>query len=125
MFQIKTRELSLTTTTATFEVKIDDEKMNKRIVKIIDKLGDQQNHRTNDKTQTTDWKLMEQPGFKQLAEIIVNTAARASEHRYNHRINAVITEMWGLKYKSEEVALPHDHYPSTWSCVYYINPPEA
>lgn len=124
MFQIKSKELPSSTTISTFETIIDDEKMNKRIVKIIDKQGDKQNHTSNVKAQMTEWKMMEQPGFKQLADIIINAASTASEHKYNTKINPVITDMWGMKYKSEEITITHDHYPATWSCVYYINPPK-
>lgn len=125
MFQVKRNEFPSNTVLTTFEVIIDDEKMNKRIVKIIDKQGDKQNHGTAVKAQMSDWQMMEQPGFKQLAEIIVNVAAIASEERFNRKISPIIKDMWGMKYKSEEIAIPHDHYPALLSCAYYINPPEG
>lgn len=124
MFQVKRNELAAKTALTVFETIIDDEKMNKRLVKAIDKQGDKQNYASNVKAQMTDWRMMEQPGFKELAETIKTVTVYASEQRYNIKINPVITDMWGVKYKSEEVAIPHDHYPSTWSCVYYINPPK-
>lgn len=124
MLQIQRKDLPSNTILTTFEVIIDDEKMNKKIVKIIDQQGDRQNHTTNVKAQMTSWKMMDQPGFKELAEIIKNVAFEVSKEKYSFIMNPTITDMWGLKYKSEEIAEPHDHYPSNWSCAYYINPPQ-
>ena len=124
MWQIKRKDLSAKTILTTFELIIDDENMNKRIIKVIEQQGDRQNHSSNVKAQMTDWKMMDQPGFKELAEIIKEATIEASKQRYGIIINPVITDMWGIKYNSEEIASPHDHYPSTWSCAYYINPPK-
>ena len=33
--------------------------------------------------------------------------------------------MWGMRYKSGEQAIMHDHWPSIWSFVYYLNAPEG
>lgn len=125
MLQVNRKEIFSNTTITVFEVRLDDEKMNKKIVKIIDKQGDKQKQTSNVKAQMTEWKMMDQPGFKELAEIIKEAAVEASKKKYGLLINPIITDMWGMKYKSEEIAIKHDHYPSTWSCAYYINPPKG
>ena len=124
MLQIKRKELPLNSVLTTFEVIINDEKMNKDIIKIIDKQGDRQNRKTNVKAQMTEWRMWKEPGFNKLSKIILELSLQASEQKYNRKIIPVITNMWGMKYKSEEIAVTHDHWPSLWSCAYYINPPK-
>ena len=125
MLQINRKELPLSSILTTFEVKIKDEKMNKDILKIINKQGDRQNYKTNVKAQMTEWHMFKEPGFDKLSKIILELALQASEQKYNRKITPVIVNMWGMKYKSEEIAVTHDHWPFLWSCAYYINPPEG
>ena len=33
--------------------------------------------------------------------------------------------MWGMRYKSGEQAIMHDHWPALWSFAYYLNAPEG
>jgi hypothetical protein len=33
--------------------------------------------------------------------------------------------MWGMKQSSDEAFAVHDHWPSTWSFTYYLNPPKG
>ena len=35
-----------------------------------------------------------------------------------------VAEMWGMKYKSGEIAIEHDHWPCAWSGVYYLKGPK-
>jgi hypothetical protein len=125
MLQINRKELPLSSVLTTFEVKIKDEKMNKDILKIINKQGDRQKYKTNVKAQMTEWRMWKEPGFNKLSKIILELSLQASEQKYNRKIIPVITNMWGMKYKSEEIAVTHDHWPFLWSCAYYINPPEG
>jgi hypothetical protein len=125
MLQINRKELPLSSVLTTFEVKIKDEKMNKDILKIINKQGDRQNYKTNVKAQMTEWHMLKEPGFDKLSKIILELAFEASKLKYNRKITPVIVNMWGMKYKSEEIAVTHDHWPFLWSCAYYINPPEG
>jgi hypothetical protein len=121
---IKIKDLPFKSTLTIFEEKIDNEKMNLKIIKEIDKSGDRQNYNTNVKAQMTDWNMENKPGFKELKEIILNMSIQASLEKYKTNIKPEILNMWGMKYKSGEQALMHDHWPSLWSCAYYINPPE-
>ena len=107
-----------------FETKIDDKKMDKQIIKHIDK-GDKINHKSNVKADMTEWTMQSETGFKKLAEIILDMAVKGSKERYNRIIKPVISEMWGMRYKSGEQAIMHDHWPALWSFAYYLNAPEG
>ena len=67
MFDIQRKDMPLKGLLTTYEIRIDDPKMDKEIKKVIDKQGDRQNHKTNVKAQMTEWKMWNEPGFKQLA----------------------------------------------------------
>ena len=108
----------------TFETKINDPKMDKEIKKLIDGQGDRQNHKTNVKAQMTEWVMQNQPGFKKLAEIIKQMAIQGSLQLFNRKINPRISDMWGMKYKSNDHTVPHDHWPALWSFAYYLNAPK-
>ena len=124
MFEILRKDMPLKGWITTFECKLNDSKMDKQIKKIIDKQGDRQNYKTNVKAQMTEWIMQDQPGFKQLADIIKNMAKECSLKQFNRDINAEISDMWGMKYKSNEHAISHDHWPALWSFAYYLNAPK-
>jgi hypothetical protein len=121
--ELKKNEIISNSTITTFETILEDEKMNKDIIETIDKQGDRQNYKTNVKAQMTEWNMKEQQGFKQLSFTILQIVTEISLHKYNIKINPFINDMWGLKYKSNDLTISHDHWPALWSCVYYINPP--
>ena len=124
MIEIKRKDLPLKGFITTFECILDEPKINKDIKKIIDKYGDRQNHKTNVKAQMTEWKMWHEPGFKQLANIVLDISRKISVAKYNRPINSMLDNLWGMKYKSEEVAVAHDHWPAIWSFVYYLNAPK-
>ena len=99
--------------------------MDQQIIKIIDDYGDRQNHKTNVKAQMTEWQMWHEFGFKELANIVLNLSKEISIIKYNKSIEPVLVDIWGMKYKSEDFALLHDHWPSLWSFVYYVNSPEG
>jgi len=105
-----------------FEQKLDDEKMNNKIIKEIDKQGDKQNHKTNVKAQMTQWSMVDRPGFKQLANIILDMSKTVAKQKYNVSLVPMINDLWGMKYVSEDYTIIHDHWPAVFGCVYYINP---
>jgi hypothetical protein len=124
-FDIERKDLPLTSFITTYEVKLDEPEMNKDLIKVINKYGDRQNHKTNVKAQMTEWKMWHEPGFKKLAHYIIKASHVASTKTYNTAIEPVISNMWGMKYKSEEKAVAHDHWPAVWSCAYYVNAPKG
>lgn len=106
------------------ETTINNPEMDKNIIRIINEQGDRQKLLTNVKAQMTEWNLLNEDGFKELGNIVKDLSIQASEIKYKTNIKPFITAMWGIKYKSLDYAILHDHFPATWSCVYYINPPK-
>lgn len=122
---------------------IDDEDMNNRIVNRIDTIGDETYHMTNVKADCTLGKLHYQyEEFRKLADITEDFCKESSgkiqfefeNHigRYKNPIwyeTAIASQycnvMWGTRATSEQVTIPHDHWPSTWAFCYYIDPPEG
>ena len=125
MIEIQRKDLPLKGFLTTFECKLDNPEMDKQIKKVIDKQGDRQNHKTNVKAQMTEWKMWNEPGFKELSKIAIQVAQKISVGKYNREVNLFLTNLWGMKYKSEEVAIQHDHWPAVWSFAYYLNAPKG
>mgnify|MGYP001216380236 FL=1 len=125
MFDIQRKDMPLKGWITTYETKINDPKMDKEIKKIIDKQGDRQNHKTNVKAQMTEWNMELEPGFKQLTNVAINIAKKASLNKYQTDVDLKVSSLWGMKYKSEEFAISHDHWPSLWSFAYYLNAPKG
>ena len=125
MISIYRKDLPLKSMMTFFECKIDNPKMDKQIKKIIDKQGDRQQHKSNVKADMTEWRMQDNIGFRDLAEIIKLVAIKGSKERYNRDIDPEIIDMWGMKYKSMETAITHDHWPAIWSCAYYVNAPKG
>jgi len=124
MIDIQRKDMPLKGWITTFESKINDPKMDKQIKKVIDKQGDRQNHKTNVKAQMTEWRMHHEQGFKQLADIAINIAKKVSLNKYNRDVNFKVKDLWGMKYKSGELARVHDHWPALWSFAYYLNAPK-
>ena len=45
--------------------------------------------------------------FKQLSDISINIAKQVSLNKYNRDVNFKLTNLWGMKYKSGELARLH------------------
>ena len=118
------KDLPLQSTMTFFETHIKDKKMDEQIIKHIDK-GDKINHKSNVKADMTEWIMQHKTGFKDLAKIILDMSVEGSKQKFNREINPHITSMWGMRYKSGEQAISHDHWPSIWSFVYYLNAPDG
>ena len=117
------KDLPLQSTMTFFETHIKDKSMDNEIKKHINK-GDKINWNSNVKADMTEWTMQSKTGFKKLADIILDMAVKGSKERYNRTIKPVISDMWGMRYKSGEQAIMHDHWPSLWSFAYYLNAPK-
>ena len=96
-----------------------------KIIDIIDQSDDIQNHETNVKAKMTSWEMMGEPGFKNLINPIIEFARFVSKDKYQREEDTFgISKMWGTCYENEDYCVPHDHLPSYFSSVYYIDPPE-
>ena len=118
------KDLPLQSTMTFFETHIKDKSMDNAIKKHINK-GDKINHKSNVKADMTEWTMQSETGFKKLADIILDMAVKGSKERYNRIIRPTISDMWGMRYKSGEQAIMHDHWPALWSFAYYLNAPEG
>lgn len=108
----------------TLEAIINNPEMDKNIIKLIDEHVDNEDYGDNVKAQMTKGNLIDKDGFKELVDIVKNLSVLASEIKYKTKINPFVKYMWGVRYKSFNHTLPHDHFPATWACAYYINPPK-
>ncbi len=89
------------------------------------KIGDTQGRRTNLKAAMTNWDSWRQEAFKPLATKIKQEIVKISTKSYGRPdIKWRINSMWGASYGNSDSARLHDHYPATWSCVYYVDVPE-
>ena len=125
MIDIQRKDLPLKSFITTFECVLKEPQMDKELKKVIDISGDKQDHKTNVKAQMTDWKMWHEPGFKKLSGIVLDISKKISESKYNRLIKPALDNLWGMKYKSEETALAHDHWPAIWSFVYYVTAPKG
>ena len=123
--EIQRKDMPLKGWITTYETTIKDPKMDKQIKKIIDGQGDRQNNKSNVQAQMTEWVMQDQPGFKKLADIILKMAVECSLKQYNRNIQPEISDMWGMKYKSNDYTYTHDHWPALWSFAYYLNAPKG
>lgn len=103
----------------TSELKVN---LSKKILTI----GDQQNRSTNLNADMTGWALQNEEPFKTLVDIAKNKVAEVSDIFFNRPdIEWVIKSCWGARYGKGDSALLHDHYPATWSLVYYVETPKG
>ena len=125
MIKFIRKDLPLKSMITIYEYKIDDTKMDKEIIKQIDKMGDKQQHKTNVKAQMSDWGMWDKPGFKTLSQMVLKIVPDITKDKYSlDGFKPVIKDMWGMKYKSGEIAIEHDHWPCAWSGVYYLKGPK-
>ena len=122
--QIQRKDMPLKGWITTYETTLKDPKMDRQIKKLIDGQGDRQNNKSNVQAQMTEWVMQEEPGFKKLADIIKKMAIECSLQQYNRKIKPEISDMWGMKYKSNDYTFTHDHWPALWSFAYYLNAPK-
>ena len=103
---------------------INDDVMDRSIVEIIDKYQDINRDKTTIKAGMTGWYMQKHPGFDKLSDYVIKLSMVATYSKYKVTFNPYIHNMWGAKYVSGEYTIPHHHFPSLWSCVYYIHPPK-
>jgi len=111
----------------TYYYKICDEipdEVNKNIVNYIDLVGDVQHYQTNVKAQMTDWDVSYNEHFLKVGEIALKFSKDIAKKVWAVTISPILSDIWGMKYKTNEYAISHDHFPSMFSFAYYINPPE-
>ena len=121
MFHIMTKTFPIQSIMTHYEVMIDDEELNKNIMREIDKQIDKHDHETCVKSYMTDWDMREKPGFKELIKITNDLIKDIQHQHHNLRIPLYLGDIWGARYESNDETIEHDHYPASWSFVYYPN----
>lgn len=106
---------------------IDNPEMDNNLIQTINKHCEENRNTTNVKAGMTDWFMQDYPGFDQLCYYLREHTKVCSFAKYNNDVvDPIIWTIWGNRYESGERCIKHDHYPSLWSAVYYINvPPDA
>lgn len=103
------------------------ETMNQQLIEAIEKEGNRNISESNLSANRTRWQMYEEGGegsqaFQQLCEIACQFSL---EHSPRNDWQAIVTSCWGAIYEPGDFARPHDHWPSTWSFVYYLEVGES
>ena len=114
MFQVHGQKATTNQNHLIYTVIIDDNEMNHQIISVIDSMGDVQKYTTNVKAQMTEWKMSDKPGFIKLSWIFREIVKEISFNDHKRTYGLRIKDMWGMKYKSQDYAKCHDHYPALW-----------
>jgi len=97
------------------------------IIKTIRDGGDKQGRETNVKASMTDWHMEKEPGFFQLEKeinSIINYLPNVMISNISlQHTSMVVDQMWGMVYKKNDYTDFHNHWPSTWSGVFYLEIP--
>ena len=56
--------------------------------------------------------------YRELCEVACQLAKDQSP---NIEWQPMVTAIWGAIYEQKDFARPHDHWPSTWSFVYFVD----
>jgi len=98
------------------------EQLSKRILRI----GDKQKRQTNLNADMTGWAMQNEEPFATLANLAHLKVSEISDIFFNRPdIEWIIKSCWGVRYKKGDNAFLHDHYPATWSIVYYVLSPKG
>ena len=126
-YQIARNDFEVNRKEAIFEFQLDEPEMDKLLIEEIEKVGDQQGHKTNAQCQMTYWQMWEYPGFERFAKMYLDACDAISRMQFNptHNYKFLIKNLWGLKYTSGQTTKAHDHWPAIYSCAYYITAPEG
>jgi len=69
------------------------------------------------KADLTGWHL---PGCKELKQIVEDLTYKQAVAHYHRGFGPLkITQCWGIVFNRDDYTKTHNHYPNTWSAVYY------
>ena len=122
---------------------LDIEDLNTRMVNRIDLIGDEVNYTSNVKADTTYGDLhIKYSEFDEFSKIVEKFAQQSSIDmnrdviNHNDRLehpefirtyidNQTCSNVWAIRYESEQYTTPHNHWPNIWGFTYYIDPPKG
>ena len=67
------------------------------------------------------WKLHEDSRFKEFVDLLIDKCNFVCRYHLNRDSQFQCTSMWAMQYETGSHALPHDHFPSNISAVYYVD----
>jgi hypothetical protein len=105
-----------------YYMKLPDTSFNKSIIQFIETDEEEKKiNNVNVNAKMIKINLEKDGIFDELKKYMLDFCKVVSEKRYNKNILFKIFEMWAVSYKSLDYVTPHDHWPATWSLVYYLN----
>lgn len=72
-------------------------------------------------TWRSDWEVHKHEQFNFFVEWILKATSFISAYHLNTNIQYDVCNMWLMIYEKGDYAIPHDHFPSTMSVVYYVD----
>ena len=82
-YQIARNDFEVNRKEAIFEFQLDEPEMDKLLIEEIEKVGDQQGHKTNAQCQMTYWQMWEYPGFERFAKMYLDACDAISRMQFN------------------------------------------
>lgn len=105
------------------------EEINKLIIETIKSYREKNpagyNDYINVNVWQTNWNMESESGFSEIAEISKNICKVVAQEYYNfNNFNPTIIDCWSNIYNKESGCRIHQHFPATFSLVYYVEVPE-
>lgn len=73
----------------------------------------------------SNWNMENEPGFNDLAKLSLDFCEEISKTHFNfHKWQGKIVDCWTNVYNNESGCRIHQHFPATFSLVYYVSVPE-
>ena len=98
--------------------KIDDDKLMKSLMEIVDNDGDRMYHKTNLFCAMSGYKSHIYSQYKERYDVILDIINSILDEQ---NFNLSVDDIWVAKYESGEYARKHKHAPSNWSFCLYLN----
>lgn len=107
----------------------NSEEINKEILKTIEshRIKNPQGYTDyiNVNVWQTNWSMETEAGFKNIAEIAKTLCVDIAKKYYNFtQFTPKIIDCWSNVYNKESGCRVHQHFPATFSLVYYVSVPE-
>ena len=98
------------------------EEKNKTLVEAIREAGSRNVRGTNLVAHRTDWNmyLPGSSGAQLFGELCELACQFSKQHSPTEDFDPLVTSCWGAIYSKDDFAKPHDHWPSIWSFVYFL-----
>ena len=104
----------------------DHQSLNQKLIEVIDEdqVKDPRRVKSNVKAWHTSWIThLKNPGYDDLIAVTLKYLRKIEQEYMNVKdpFTYRIHNLWAMKYVPGEYAEKHNHYPSDWSAVYYVD----